>query len=59
MSVSANPKILLNAENLSTLLRSNLSCFMAKTITSELLDEITLQIIESIDYFLNQDAENK
>jgi hypothetical protein len=56
MTADNNLNITLNADSLSTLLRSNLSCFMAKTITSELLDEITEQIIESIDYFLNRET---
>lgn len=47
-------KIMLDNESLGTLLRSNLSCFMGKTITQELLNELTVQIIESIDYFLNK-----
>lgn len=41
-------------ESLTTLLRSNLSCFMGKNITQELLNELTLQIIESIDFFLKK-----
>jgi len=47
-------KIMLDNESLSTLLRSNLSCYLSKPITSELLDDITRQIIESIEFFLNQ-----
>lgn len=50
--------IMLNNDSLSTLLRSNLSCYLGKQITSELLDEITKQIIESIEFFLNQKNEN-
>lgn len=50
--------IMLNNDSLSTLLRSNLSCYLGKPITSELLDEITKQIIESIEFFLNQKTEN-
>ena len=47
-------KIMLNNEALSTLLRSNLSCYLGKSITVDMLDEITSQITESITYFLNQ-----
>ena len=47
-------QILLNNESLSTLLRSNLSCHMGKNINQDLLGEITQQIIESIDFFLNK-----
>lgn len=43
----------LNKEELSKLLRSNLSCHLGKTLNQENLSEITLQIIDSIDYFLN------
>jgi len=47
-------RIMLNNEALATLLRSNLSCYLGKSITVELLDEITSQITESINYFINQ-----
>lgn len=47
-------KIKLDPMSLATLLRSNLSCFMGKTITQELLNELTLQIIDSISFFINQ-----
>jgi hypothetical protein len=46
-------KIIINDENISTLLRSNLCCYLGKTITSDLLDEMTKQIIESLNYFLD------
>jgi hypothetical protein len=46
-------KIKLNTESLTTLLRSNISCHMNKTLTQELIDTLTKQIIESIDFFLN------
>lgn len=51
-------KVMLNNESLSTLLRSNLSCYLGNTINQELLGEITKQIIESIDYFLNKSEES-
>lgn len=47
-------RIKLDNDSLTTLLRSNLSCFMGKNITQELLNELTKQIIESIEFFLNQ-----
>jgi len=47
-------RIKLDNDSLTTLLRSNLSCFMGKNITQDLLNELTIQIIESIDYFINQ-----
>jgi len=47
-------RIKLDNDSLTTLLRSNLSCFMGKSITQDLLNELIIQIIESIDYFINQ-----
>lgn len=52
-------KMMLNNESLETLLRSNLSCFMGKNITQELLKELTLQIIESIEYLIHHTDEKK
>lgn len=46
-------KEMLSNESLATLLRSNISCHMGKTMTRESLDEITSQIVDSINYFLN------
>lgn len=45
---------LMDNESLSTLLRSNLSCYLGKNITLDSLNEITVQIVESIDYMLNK-----
>lgn len=50
-------KIILNTENLTKLLRSNISCHMNKILDQELIDTLTQQIIESIDYFLNPQEE--
>jgi hypothetical protein len=50
-------KIMLNDESLATLLRSNLSCHIGKTLTQESLNDVTQQIIESITYFLNKKAD--
>jgi hypothetical protein len=47
-------KLMLNNESLATLLRSNLSCYVGKTITQESLSELTVQILESLTYFLNK-----
>jgi hypothetical protein len=46
-------KIRLDRDSLTTLLRSNLSCHLSKRINLELLDELTEQIVESIEFFLN------
>jgi hypothetical protein len=50
-------KIKFNTESLTTLLRSNISCHMNKTLTQELMEQLTAQIIESIDYFINKSDE--
>lgn len=47
-------KVKLNTESLTTLLRSNLSCHVNKLLTQELIDTLTQQIIESIDFFMNK-----
>jgi len=49
--------ITVNAEKLSTLLRSNISCHANKPLTQELIDILTKQIVESIDYFINKGDE--
>lgn len=51
-------RIKLNTESLTTLLRSNISCHMNKTLTQELMEQLTAQIIESIDYFINKGDES-
>lgn len=51
-------KIKLNTDSLTTLLRSNISCHLNKTLTQELMNELVSQIIESIDYFINKSDEN-
>ena len=50
-------KMMLQNESLTTLLRSNLSCHLGKNITKEVLDELTFQIVESINYFINKKEE--
>ena len=47
-------KQILDNESLSTLLRSNLCCYMGKTMTKDSLEEITTQIVESISFLLNK-----
>lgn len=51
-------KIMLDNDSLAVLLRSNLSCHMGKTMTKESLDEISSQIVESINFFLNKSEDN-
>lgn len=50
-------KITINEAALSGLIKSNISCHANKTINQELIDTITMQIIESVDYFLNKREE--
>jgi len=47
-------KISLNEERLSSLVKSNISCHINKPLSSDLINVLTQQIIESIDFFLNQ-----
>ncbi len=58
-TMSEQPQITLNNEALETLLRSNLSCYMGKSISQDLLGEITHQIMDSIDFFLNKKDEEQ
>lgn len=52
-------RIKMDNESLGILLRSNLSCYMGKNITQDLLFELAEQIIESIDYFINQKEDGR
>jgi hypothetical protein len=45
-------KDMIQDESLAKLLRSNLSCYLGKSMTLESLDEITKQIVESINFSL-------
>lgn len=47
-------RIKLDNDLLSTLLRSNLSCYLGKSMNQDVLNDMTVQIIESIDYFVNK-----
>ncbi len=55
---AGNIKIKLNTESLTKLLRSNISCHMNKPLTQELIDTLTQQIIDSIDYFVRTQEES-
>lgn len=52
-------KISINDEALSTLLRSNLSSHLGQIISQELLNKMTIEIVESINYFLNKQNDEK
>jgi hypothetical protein len=43
-----------NNESLTQLLRSNISCHMNKMLNQELIDTLTMQIVESIEFFVNK-----
>lgn len=47
-------KDMIQDESLATLLRSNLSCYLGKTMTLDSLDQITTQIVESIVYSMGK-----
>jgi hypothetical protein len=47
-------EIIINEEKLSHLIKSNISCHANKLLNQELIEALTHQIIESIDYFLNK-----
>ena len=40
-------------ERLASLIKTNISCYANKTLTQELIDTISLQIVDSVEYFLN------
>jgi len=46
--------ISLNQEKLLSLVKSNISCHFNKNLSNDLIDALTQQIVESIDFFLNQ-----
>lgn len=46
-------KEMISNESLAKLLRSNLSCYIGENITRDKLDKIALDIVESIDFVLN------
>jgi hypothetical protein len=52
-------KNMIDDESLGTLLRSNLSCYMGKVITMDVLSDISKQIVESVDYFINKKDEKE
>ena len=45
--------ITINTETLGSVIKSNISCHVNKTLTQELIDDLSKQIVESINYFLN------
>ena len=49
--------IKLDSNSLTKLLHTNLATHLGKTLTQEVLNHVTKEIIESIDFFLNKHVE--
>jgi hypothetical protein len=49
---------IITSEKLCSLIRSNLSCHAGKPLTQELIETISSQIVESVDYILNRSDDN-
>lgn len=47
-------EIPINSESLTILLRANISCHANKVLNKELIDQLTAQIIESINHFIKK-----
>jgi hypothetical protein len=45
--------IVISPELLASLIRSNISCHSGKIFTQELIDSMTVQIVESIVFYLD------
>lgn len=48
----------ITTERFCSLIKSNISCHAGKPLTQELIDTLCTQIVESIDYFLNNGDQN-
>lgn len=46
-----DPQIILTEEKLSCLVKSNISCYFNKPLSSDLINELTQQIVESINFY--------
>lgn len=55
MSSTKQPEFTISiaTERLCSLLKSNLSCHAGKPLNQELIETISTQIVESVEYFLN------
>lgn len=53
----SSTKVITN-ERLCSLIKSNISCHAGKPLSQELIDILCTQIVESIDYFLNNGDQN-
>lgn len=55
--IAAMSNGLMTSEKLGTLIKSNLSCHASKPLTQELIDTLCTQIVESIEYFFDNQEE--
>ncbi len=53
MTSTESLKIILNQEGITNVMRSNLCCFYNKTLTEELIDTITKQLVEALNDFVD------
>lgn len=49
---TVDPQIILTEEKLSCLVKSNISCYFNKPLSSDLINELTQQIVESINFYI-------
>ncbi len=49
--------LVINNDALSALIKSNIACYFNKSLTQELIDTLTKQIVDSIDYFIDSTNE--
>ncbi len=56
----AEPELTISiaTDRLCSLLKSNLSCHAGKPLTQELIESLSTQIVESVEYFLNSNEDN-
>ncbi len=58
MPVEPELTISIATDRLCSLIKSNLSCHAGKPLTQELIELLSLQIVESVEYFLNNGDQN-
>ena len=49
---NVDPQIILTEEKLSCLVKSNISCYFNKPLSSDLINELTQQIVDSINFYI-------
>ena len=48
----------INKETLTNIIKSNIGCHVNKPFTQDIIDTVTMQIVETIEYFLNKKEDN-